>query len=107
MTGLSRAETLGIETAAFEMHIGPHMFFIEDGGLRVDNSGPFSAKDVREKILPYLHMAFDLPEADVAKHARALSVRGAAKGGAARAKKLSPEKRRAIARKAARSRWKK
>lgn len=40
----------------------------------------------------------------VMKH---LSQLGAAKGGCARAAKLSPERRREIARKAARARWKK
>jgi hypothetical protein len=38
-------------------------------------------------------------------HAQALSALGAAKGGKARAAKLSAEKRRAIARKAAKARW--
>jgi len=38
-------------------------------------------------------------------HAQALSALGASKGGKARAKKLSPEKRREIAQKAARKRW--
>jgi hypothetical protein len=37
----------------------------------------------------------------------ALAKLGAAKGGRARAKKLSPERRREIARKAAEARWKK
>ena len=36
-----------------------------------------------------------------------LGARGASKGGKARAKKLSPRKRREIAKKAAASRWKK
>ncbi len=40
-------------------------------------------------------------------HAVALAKLGAAKGGRARAKKLSPERRREIARKAATTRWKK
>jgi hypothetical protein len=40
-------------------------------------------------------------------HAVALAKLGAAKGGRARAKKLSPERRREIARKAAETRWKK
>jgi hypothetical protein len=39
-------------------------------------------------------------------HAQALSALGASKGGLARAKNLSPAKRKAIARKAAISRWK-
>jgi hypothetical protein len=40
-------------------------------------------------------------------HAQALSALGASKGGKARAKKLSDERRAAIAKKAARARWKK
>ncbi len=40
-------------------------------------------------------------------HAVALAKLGAAKGGRARAKKLSAERRREIARKAAQTRWKK
>lgn len=39
-------------------------------------------------------------------HAVALGKLGGAKGGAARAKSLSPEKRTAIAKKAAQARWK-
>ena len=39
-------------------------------------------------------------------HAVALSLLGARKGGLARAAKLSPRKRREIARKAAKARWK-
>jgi hypothetical protein len=39
-------------------------------------------------------------------HALALGVRGWSKGGKARAEKLSPEKRREIAKKAAAARWK-
>jgi len=38
-------------------------------------------------------------------HAQALSALGASKGGKARAKKLSAEKRREIAQKAAQTRW--
>jgi hypothetical protein len=38
-------------------------------------------------------------------HAQALSALGASKGGKARAKKLSAKKRSAIAKKAARARW--
>ena len=38
-------------------------------------------------------------------HAQALSKLGASKGGKARAQKLSPAKRKAIAKKAAKSRW--
>jgi len=40
-------------------------------------------------------------------HAVALAKLGAAKGGRRRAEKLSPERRREIARKAAEARWKK
>jgi hypothetical protein len=40
-------------------------------------------------------------------HAQALSALGASKGGKARARKLSAKRRVAIARKAAKSRWKK
>jgi hypothetical protein len=40
-------------------------------------------------------------------HAVALAKLGAAKGGRARAKKLSPERRREIAQKAAEARWRK
>jgi hypothetical protein len=40
-------------------------------------------------------------------HAQALSALGASKGGLARAKSLSREERAAIAKKAARARWKK
>lgn len=40
-------------------------------------------------------------------HAQALSALGASKGGKARAKSLSSEQRAAIAKKAARARWKK
>jgi hypothetical protein len=40
-------------------------------------------------------------------HAQALSALGASKGGKARAKKLSTKRKREIARKAARARWKK
>lgn len=39
-------------------------------------------------------------------HAVALSKLGASKGGKARAKSLTPEKRKEIARKAAKTRWK-
>jgi hypothetical protein len=39
-------------------------------------------------------------------HAQALAKLGAAKGGQARAAKLSPTKRKQIARKAAQARWK-
>jgi hypothetical protein len=39
-------------------------------------------------------------------HAQALSALGASKGGLARAAKLSPVRRKAIAKKAAQSRWK-
>ena len=45
------------------------------------------------------------PDAGKNPAAVALSKLGASKGGKARAKKLSPEKRSAIARKAAKSRW--
>jgi hypothetical protein len=49
-----------------------------------------------------------LPNPDGGKnaHAVALGKLGGAKGGAARAKALSPAKRKAIARAAARARWK-
>jgi hypothetical protein len=40
-------------------------------------------------------------------HAQALSKLGASKGGKARAEKLSPSKRKTIARKAAKTRWSK
>ena len=40
-------------------------------------------------------------------HAQALSALGASKGGLVRAKRLSSEQRSAIAKKAARARWKK
>jgi hypothetical protein len=40
-------------------------------------------------------------------HAQALSALGASKGGKARAQKLSEKKRKEIARKAARARWRK
>jgi hypothetical protein len=48
-----------------------------------------------------------LEDADAGKNpaAVALSKLGASKGGKARAKKLSPEKRKAIAKKAAKARW--
>lgn len=48
-----------------------------------------------------------LPDKDAGKnpHAVALGRLGGQKGGKARAEKLSPAKRKAIARKAARSRW--
>lgn len=44
---------------------------------------------------------------EVRRVMRHLSKLGAAKGGRARAEKLDPERRREIARKAARARWKK
>jgi hypothetical protein len=49
-----------------------------------------------------------LPDPDAGKNpaAVALGKLGGAKGGAARAAKLSPAKRRSIARKAAQARWK-
>lgn len=48
----------------------------------------------------------DTPTAeDVRRVMRHLSNLGAAKGGRARAERLSPEERREIARKAARARW--
>jgi hypothetical protein len=49
-----------------------------------------------------------LPEPDAGKnpHAVALGRMGGAKGGAARAKALTPARRKAIARKAAKVRWK-
>ena len=43
--------------------------------------------------------------ADLSKHAKALSKVGASKGGKARAKALSPERRRIIAKHAAMCRW--
>lgn len=46
-----------------------------------------------------------MSDTDVSKHAQALSARGAAKGGRARAEKLSPEDRKEIAKIAAESRW--
>ena len=46
-----------------------------------------------------------LPDAGKNPHAVALGRLGGAKGGAARAKALTPERRRAIAKKAAKSRW--
>jgi hypothetical protein len=48
-----------------------------------------------------------LPDKDAGKnpHAVALGKMGGAKGGKARAKALTPEKRKAIARKAAKARW--
>jgi hypothetical protein len=46
------------------------------------------------------------PHAGKNPHAVALGKLGGAKGGKARAEKLSPAKRKAIAKKAARSRWK-
>jgi hypothetical protein len=45
------------------------------------------------------------PDAGKNPAALALSKLGASKGGTARAAKLSPEKRKAIAKKAARKRW--
>ena len=42
---------------------------------------------------------------DLTKHAKALSKVGASKGGIARAEKLSPERKRAIAKYAASCRW--
>ena len=45
------------------------------------------------------------PDAGKNPAALALSKLGASKGGKARAKKLSPEKRKAIAKKAAKARW--
>ena len=45
------------------------------------------------------------PDAGKNQAALALSKLGASKGGKARAKKLSPEKRKAIAKKAAKARW--
>jgi hypothetical protein len=48
----------------------------------------------------------DIPEDKRNPHAVALGRAGGRKGGDARAKALTPAKRRAIAKKAARSRWK-
>jgi hypothetical protein len=48
----------------------------------------------------------EIPEDNRNPHAVALGKIGGRKGGAARAKALSPAKRRAIAKKAAKSRWK-
>jgi hypothetical protein len=48
-----------------------------------------------------------LPESTKNPHAVALGKLGGAKGGAARAAALSPRKRSAIAKKAARARWEK
>ena len=47
------------------------------------------------------------PKTEKNPHAAALGKLGGAKGGKARATKLSPEKRREIARKAAEKRWRK
>jgi hypothetical protein len=47
------------------------------------------------------------PAEDKNAHAQALSALGASKGGNARARKLSEKRRKAIARKAARARWRK
>jgi hypothetical protein len=49
----------------------------------------------------------DLPDPDAGKNpaAVALSKLGASKGGKARASKLSPKKRKSIAKKAAKARW--
>ncbi len=46
-----------------------------------------------------------MPKSEVSKAAKALSARGASKGGKARAKKLSAEERRDIAKRAAEARW--
>ncbi|MCD4728591.1 MAG: hypothetical protein K8R46_13075, partial [Pirellulales bacterium] len=46
-----------------------------------------------------------MPESEVSKAARALSARGASKGGKARAEKLTAEERRNIAKRAAEARW--
>jgi len=48
----------------------------------------------------------DMPEDNLNPHAVALGKLGGKKGGQARAASLTPAKRRAIAKKAARSRWK-
>jgi hypothetical protein len=42
---------------------------------------------------------------DLSRHAKALAKVGSSKGGIARAKKLSPERRREIAKNASRARW--
>ncbi len=47
------------------------------------------------------------PSVDKNPHAQALAALGASKGGKARAAKLSGKERAAIAKKAARARWKK
>jgi hypothetical protein len=47
----------------------------------------------------------EMPEKD--PHAVALGLKGGAKGGTIRAQRLSPARRKAIAKKAAKARWKK
>lgn len=65
--------------------------------------GEFHTKDSLPKREPSVVLA---PVAmDVSDAAKALGRRGGLKGGPARAKKLSPERRSAIARKAAEVRW--
>lgn len=62
------------------------------------NGGEESEKDKPEK---------ESKEEGKNPHAQALGRLGGLKGGKARASKLSPERRREIARKAAKARWKK
>lgn len=66
------------------------------------------AKRVVEQAIGEQWDGSPLPDKDEGKnpHAVALGRLGGAKGGAARAKSLSVEQRKAIAKKAARARWK-
>jgi hypothetical protein len=65
---------------------------------RADDEGVGSALRALEDVIA-------APLVQKNPHAQALSRLGAAKGGAARAAKLTPAKRRKIAAKAARARW--
>lgn len=67
--------------------------------------GEFHVKDSPPKQEPQAMPPPALAAMDVSAAAKELGRRGGLKGGPARAKKLSPERRSAIARKAAEVRW--
>lgn len=76
------------------------------------SSRPRRPRDVNERAKLIVDIAVgdgdsDLTESDKNAHAVALGRLGGLKGGRARAQRLSPERRREIAKKAAEARWRK
>ena len=78
-------------------------------GTAKDHDFATIARNVVEQAIGERLDGSPLPDKDAGKNpaAVALGKLGGAKGGAARAKSLSPAKRKAIAKRAAEARWKK